>query len=93
MLGIVGIEPIADLGIILATAAIASMILQRLRQPAVIGYLIAGVLLGAARVQRGGAGHRADALALGAGGDPADVLGGAGVPDPQADEGGDLGRG
>jgi CPA2 family monovalent cation:H+ antiporter-2 len=46
MLGIVGIEPIADLGIILATAAIASMILQRLRQPAVIGYLIAGVLLG-----------------------------------------------
>ena len=40
------IGPLADLGIILAVAALASMIFQRLRQPAVLGYLAAGVVLG-----------------------------------------------
>ncbi|MEZ4452806.1 MAG: cation:proton antiporter [Nannocystaceae bacterium] len=37
---------LSDLGIILAVAGIASMIFQTLRQPAVLGYLAAGVVLG-----------------------------------------------
>jgi len=38
--------PLSDLGIVLAVAALASMVFQRLRQPAVLGYLAAGVILG-----------------------------------------------
>ncbi|MCB9566562.1 MAG: cation:proton antiporter [Myxococcales bacterium] len=37
---------LADLGVILAIAGLASVIFQRLRQPAVLGYLFAGLLLG-----------------------------------------------
>ena len=35
-----------DLGTILGTAAVISLVAQRLRQPPVLGYLLAGVILG-----------------------------------------------
>ncbi|MBA3546720.1 MAG: cation:proton antiporter [Nannocystis sp.] len=44
----VDVEPyyLRDLGTILGTAAVISLVAQRLRQPPVLGYLLAGVLLG-----------------------------------------------
>ena len=37
---------VQDLGVLLGTAAVTSMISQRLRQPPVLGYLLAGMILG-----------------------------------------------
>ena len=44
----VDVEPyyLRDLGTILGTAAVISLVAQRLRQPPVLGYLLAGVILG-----------------------------------------------
>lgn len=39
-------ELIQDLGIILATAAVVTLIFKQLKQPVVLGYLIAGILVG-----------------------------------------------
>src|SRR5690606_8644533 len=39
-------DHIRDLSIILSTAAVTSLISQRLKQPPVLGYLLAGILLG-----------------------------------------------
>jgi CPA2 family monovalent cation:H+ antiporter-2 len=39
-------ELIQDLGVILATAAVVTLIFKQLKQPVVLGYLIAGVLVG-----------------------------------------------
>nr|WP_276603154.1 cation:proton antiporter [Nannocystis pusilla] len=39
-------DHIRDLSIVLSTAAVTSLISQRLKQPPVLGYLLAGILLG-----------------------------------------------
>ena len=39
-------QSIQDLSIILGTAAVTSLISQRLKQPPVLGYLVAGIILG-----------------------------------------------
>ncbi|MBK8583189.1 MAG: cation:proton antiporter [Flavobacteriales bacterium] len=37
---------IADLGLILSVAAITSLVFKKIEQPLVLGYIIAGVLVG-----------------------------------------------
>ncbi len=37
---------ITDLGLILAVAAITTLIFKKIKQPVVLGYIIAGVLVG-----------------------------------------------
>ncbi|MCX6947412.1 MAG: cation:proton antiporter, partial [Verrucomicrobia bacterium] len=41
-----GIQLVQDLALILAGAAIATVICQRLKQPVVLGYILAGVVIG-----------------------------------------------
>lgn len=41
-----GIELVQDLAVVMAAAAIATVICQKLRQPVVLGYLVAGMLIG-----------------------------------------------
>lgn len=44
--GMHGIQLVQDLAVILAGAAVATVICQRLKQPVVLGYILAGVVLG-----------------------------------------------
>ena len=41
-----GIQLVQDLAVILAGAAVATVICQRLKQPVVLGYILAGVVIG-----------------------------------------------
>jgi len=41
-----GIQLVQDLALILAAAAVATVICQRLKQPVVLGYILVGVIIG-----------------------------------------------
>lgn len=41
-----GIELVQDLALVMTAAAVATMICQKLRQPVVLGYILAGILIG-----------------------------------------------
>jgi len=41
-----GIELVQDLALVMAAAAVATVICQKLRQPVVLGYILAGILIG-----------------------------------------------
>ena len=41
-----GLELVQDLAVVMATAAVATILCQRLRQPVVLGYILAGIFIG-----------------------------------------------
>ena len=82
-----GLDMLTDLAWIMCVAAATTVLFQRLHQPVVLGYLLAGLIVGPhlpiPRVRRPGAGPPA----VRAGRDPADVLPGPGVQPAQAGAG------
>jgi len=40
------LELIQDLAVVMAAAAVATILCQRLKQPVVLGYILAGILIG-----------------------------------------------
>ena len=41
-----GLELVQDLAVVMAAAAVATILCQRLRQPVVLGYILAGIVIG-----------------------------------------------
>ena len=41
-----GLELVQDLAVVMAAAALATILCQRLRQPVVLGYILAGIVIG-----------------------------------------------
>ena len=41
-----GLELVQDLAVVMAAAAVATILCQRLRQPVVLGYILAGIVVG-----------------------------------------------
>ena len=81
------IDMLSDLAVIMCVAAVTTVLFQRIRQPVVLGYLLAGLIVGPHLPIPLFADEAAGPPAVRAGRDPADVLAGPGVQPAQAGAG------